>query len=60
MTPAVHKLRVFDVCPVVGYYATYSGNSLSTRREKLSVISSRLNKFLDFWKWDRQVVPKRQ
>jgi len=35
--------------PSLGYYAAYSGNSLQTFRDNLSVQLSKVNKFLIFW-----------
>jgi len=34
-----------ELCPILGYYAAYSGNSLMTFRDKVSVPSSRIKKF---------------
>jgi hypothetical protein len=36
--------HVLDICAVLGYYATYSGNSLPTFWDILSVPSSRVRK----------------
>ena len=36
--------EVDDTCALLGYYAAYSGNSLSTFRDNLSVSSSRVRK----------------
>jgi len=70
--PAAHPFRVDFTCPeagrstvrtyeeicaLLGYYAAYSGKSLPTFRDNISVPSSgvknsrrsRLQEFLDFW-----------
>jgi len=35
----------FEICALLGYYAAYSGNSLPTFRDNLSVSSSRVKKY---------------
>jgi len=51
------RREVHKICAVVGYYAAYSGNSLPTFRDNLSVPSSRVNKLKIWifysWRWDR-------
>ena len=42
-------LFLSDICAVLGYCAAFSGNSLLTFCDNLSVPSSRHKKFLDSW-----------
>jgi len=40
----LQSLYKYDICTILGYYAAYSGNSLPTFRDNLSVPSSRVKK----------------
>ena len=57
------------ICALLQYYAAFSGCSVPTFQDNLSVPSSRVNKskikgfllwLFDRWRWDRQVFPKRR
>jgi len=58
----------FKICALLTFYAVYSGNSIPTFRENLSVPSSRIKKSNNNYfsytsgtlKWDRKVVLKRR
>lgn len=47
-----------DISSLLVYYAAYSGNSLQTFQDNLSVPSSKAKK--SPWRWDRPVVPNRR
>jgi len=55
-----YRRNVEHICALLGYHTAYSGNSLLTFRESLSVPSAGIKKsrFLDPWRWDRQFFPK--
>jgi len=38
------RRKVFEICPLLGHYAVYSGNSLPTFRDNISVPSSSVKK----------------
>jgi len=40
------RREVDEICPLLGYYAAYSGKSLPTFPYKISVQSSRAKKFM--------------
>jgi hypothetical protein len=39
------RRKVDEICSLLGYYAAYSSNSLSTFRDNLSVPSSRVKEY---------------
>ena len=55
-----------EICALRGYYASLSAISVLTLRDDISVRLSMVKKsrsllgFLDPWRWDRYVVPKRR